>query len=83
MGRRGALRPHSVVVRLVVKTVPLEQWKVARELRSRIKAAFDEAGIEIPFPQRMVWHREGRPQQVADPDAGADEGAEVGAEERA
>jgi small-conductance mechanosensitive channel len=32
-------------VRLVVKTRPLEQWKVARELRARIKAAFDQAGI--------------------------------------
>jgi small conductance mechanosensitive channel len=26
-------------------------------LRERIKAAFDEEGIEIPFPQQMVWHR--------------------------
>jgi moderate conductance mechanosensitive channel len=32
-------------VRLVVKTRPLEQWTVARELRARIKAAFDQAGI--------------------------------------
>ena len=31
--------------------------KVARELRVRIKRAFDAEGIEIPFPQRMVWHR--------------------------
>jgi small conductance mechanosensitive channel len=55
-----ALSADSVVVRLVVKTVPLEQWKVARELRSRIKAAFDEAGIEIPFPQRTLWMRDWR-----------------------
>ena len=26
-------------------------------LRARIKKAFDEAGIEIPFPQRTVWIR--------------------------
>jgi small-conductance mechanosensitive channel len=36
---------------------PAEQWAVARELRLRIKEAMDEAGIEIPFPQRTVWIR--------------------------
>jgi small conductance mechanosensitive channel len=36
------------VIRLVLKTKPLEQWKVARELRARIKTAFDAAGIETP-----------------------------------
>jgi len=39
----------------VVKTDPAEQWAVARELRLRIKQAFDQAGIEIPFPQRTIW----------------------------
>ena len=53
-----ALSADSVVVRLVVKTMPLEQWRVARELRRRIKTAFDEAGVEIPFPQRTVWMRQ-------------------------
>jgi moderate conductance mechanosensitive channel len=53
-----ALTADSVVVRLVVKTVPLEQWKVARELRRRIKARFDREGVEIPFAQRTVWLRQ-------------------------
>ena len=52
-----ALGADGVVIRLVVKTRPLSQWKVARELRARIKRAFDAAGIEIPFPQRSVWVR--------------------------
>lgn len=52
-----ALSADAVVVRLVVKTVPLQQWKVSRLLRERIKAAFDEAGVEMPFPQRTVWVR--------------------------
>jgi small conductance mechanosensitive channel len=38
----------GVRVRLVVKTRPLEQWKVARELRGRIKAGFDREGIGVP-----------------------------------
>ena len=41
------LGPDSIRVRLVAKTRPLEQWKVARELRARLKVAFDQAGIEV------------------------------------
>jgi small conductance mechanosensitive channel len=48
----------AITVRLMVKTAPLQQWAVARTLRQRIKARFDHEGIEIPFSQRMVWHRE-------------------------
>jgi small-conductance mechanosensitive channel len=40
----------EVVIRLGVKTAPLEQWSVARELRERIKAAFDGEGIAIGEP---------------------------------
>ena len=38
----------GAVVRVVLKTAPLEQWTVARNMRQRIKASFDEAGIRIP-----------------------------------
>jgi small conductance mechanosensitive channel len=51
------LAADGVVVRLVVKTKPLEQWSVARQLRERIMVRFDAEGIEIPFPQRTVWIR--------------------------
>jgi small conductance mechanosensitive channel len=52
-----SLDADGVVVRLAVKTVPLQQWGVTRELRRRVKDALDEAGIDIPFPQRTVWVR--------------------------
>jgi moderate conductance mechanosensitive channel len=52
-----ALGPDSVDIRLVIKVKPAEQWALGRELRRRIKAAFDAAEIEIPFPQRTVWLR--------------------------
>ncbi len=52
------LAADAVTVRVMIKTAPLEQWAVARALRQRIKARFDHEGIEIPFAQRVVWHRE-------------------------
>ena len=48
----------AVAIRTVITTQPLEQWAVSRELRHRLKHAFDDTGIEIPFPQRTLWLRE-------------------------
>jgi len=45
----------SVNIRMFFKTVPIKQWDVAREYRKRVKKAFDERGIEIPFPHRTVY----------------------------
>jgi moderate conductance mechanosensitive channel len=52
-----ALGLHGIALRLVVKTTPSEQYRIGRVLRERLKVAFDEEGIEIPFPQQTVWHR--------------------------
>jgi moderate conductance mechanosensitive channel len=54
-----AMTPDAITLRVLVKTAPMEQWAIARELRQRIKARFDHEGIEMPFPQRVLWHREG------------------------
>ncbi|HSH61626.1 MAG TPA: mechanosensitive ion channel family protein [Acidimicrobiales bacterium] len=64
------LGPDGITIRLVVKTLPSAQFKVARHVRARIKAAFDEEGIEIPFPQRDVWDRSGDGGKAASPDGG-------------
>jgi small conductance mechanosensitive channel len=48
---------NSIVIRLVVKTRPADQYDVSRKLRQRLKEAFDAEGIEIPFAQQVVWHR--------------------------
>jgi small conductance mechanosensitive channel len=46
----------ELVIRMMVKTVPLKQWEVGRELRRRIKNRFDEKGIQIPFPRQvLLW----------------------------
>lgn len=85
-----SLDPDSLSIRLVVKTLPGEQWAISRELRRRIKMALDRADIEIPFPQRTIWlRREGDPERsrpeardlsapsAATGKAGAEEGAQV------
>jgi small-conductance mechanosensitive channel len=51
------LGPDAVVVRVTLKTAPMEQWNVARVMRERIKARFDQEGIVMPLPQRVVWHQ--------------------------
>lgn len=45
----------AVVIRIRIKTKPLEQWNVGREYRRRLKQAFDAQGIEIPFPHRTIY----------------------------
>jgi small conductance mechanosensitive channel len=48
----------SVVLKMRIKTVPLKQWDVGRELRKRIRKRFEDEGIEIPFPERVVTVRD-------------------------
>jgi small-conductance mechanosensitive channel len=38
----------GILIRLVAKTEPLQQWRMSRLLREKVKARFDEEGIEIP-----------------------------------
>ena len=47
----------SIAIRLVCKVEPGEQWMTSRIVRRRVKDAFDREGIEIPFPQRVIWTR--------------------------
>jgi moderate conductance mechanosensitive channel len=52
----------GISIRLAVKTEPGSQWAISRELRARLKRAFDERGIQIPFFQGTGWppgHAEG------------------------
>jgi small-conductance mechanosensitive channel len=51
------LADSSVVIKFFLKTLPLQQWTVKREMLRRIKKRFDELGIEIPFPHQTIYHR--------------------------
>ena len=50
-----SLGPAGITIRLVAKTKPLEQWRITRLLRERIKAELDREGIEVPPP--TPWNR--------------------------
>lgn len=48
----------AVIIKGRIKTKPIRQWMVGREFLRRIKYAFDEKGIEIPFPHRSIYFGE-------------------------
>lgn len=48
----------AVVIKARIKTVPVKQWMVGREMNRRIKKKFDELDIEIPFPHMSVYFGE-------------------------
>ena len=52
-----AVTADDVTIRVTLKTAPMEQWRVAREMRARIKARFDDEGIGTPDAQPVVVAR--------------------------
>ena len=40
----------AITLKLRIKTMPLKQWEVGREMRKRILKALSARGIEHPFP---------------------------------
>jgi small-conductance mechanosensitive channel len=45
----------AVIIKARITTKPIRQWAVGREFNRRMKKAFDQRGIEIPFPHRTVY----------------------------
>lgn len=52
--RVDAFEDSGIAIKILGETKPIRQWDVMGELRKRIKKAFDEARIEIPYPHRVV-----------------------------
>jgi small conductance mechanosensitive channel len=45
----------GIEIKILGDTKPIRQWDVMGELRKRLKRAFDEEGIEIPWPHTKVY----------------------------
>ncbi len=58
-----ALGPYQVTIRLMVKTVPMQQWRVQRELLRRIKGALNASGVTIPYPHSVTVFRSANGQE--------------------
>ncbi len=50
----------AVILRCRFRVAPLEQWNVRREFLRRLKQAFDQRGIEIPYPHVTVYAGQGK-----------------------
>ncbi|MBD3169993.1 MAG: mechanosensitive ion channel [candidate division Zixibacteria bacterium] len=55
----------AVVIRARTKTRPVKQWQIGREFNRRIKKAFDENKIEIPFPHLRLYMSKGEDGKIA------------------
>jgi small conductance mechanosensitive channel len=53
--RVDAFEQSGIAIKVIGETLPIRQWEVAGEFRRRIKRAFDEKGITIPFPHLTVY----------------------------
>lgn len=53
--RVDALGDSGIEIKILGDTKPIHQWDVMGELRLRIKKAFDNEGIEIPWPHSKVY----------------------------
>lgn len=45
----------AVIIKGRIRTKPIRQWEVGRQYLRRVKQAFDQNGIEIPFPHRTLY----------------------------
>lgn len=50
----NSLNASGITIRVVGRSIPLNQWKMERELRKEIKIELDNAGIEIPYPKTQI-----------------------------
>ncbi|MBL1179036.1 mechanosensitive ion channel family protein [Pantanalinema sp. GBBB05] len=51
------LNHTGILIRVWIKTLPLQQWAVAREFRRRLTLRLAEADLTVGVPQQSIWFR--------------------------
>ncbi|KZE63703.1 mechanosensitive ion channel protein MscS [Fictibacillus phosphorivorans] len=57
------LGASEVVIRVTAEVLPMTHFKIARELRKTLKHELEKAGIEIPYPKMVTYHKENMPKE--------------------
>lgn len=52
------LGTSDVMIRVTAETLPMEHWRIGREIRKAIKQRFDEKGIRAPYPKFVTYRRD-------------------------
>lgn len=55
----------AIEIKVLGEVLPIRQWDVAGQYRMRVKSAFDDEGIEIPFPHRTLYMGDAAPETLA------------------
>lgn len=55
----------AIIIKARTKTKPIKQWRIGREFNRRLKIAFDEKDIEIPFPHVTLYMGQDKKGQAA------------------
>jgi small-conductance mechanosensitive channel len=68
--RVDAFEDSGIAIKVLGDTEPIKQWEVMGELRKRLKQAFDEEGIEFPFPHRVMVTKGAKATDLPEQEAG-------------
>lgn len=51
-----SLEDTGVIITIIAKTKPMEQWALERQMRKAIKEAFDRENIKFAYPRMIVYN---------------------------
>lgn len=50
-----SFKEFTIIIKARIKTLPIKQWVIGREINKRIKKCFDDEGIEMSIPHRKLY----------------------------
>src|SRR5208283_3482272 len=49
------LADSGAAIKFRLRTLPMQQWTIAREMNRRLKRRFEETGVEMAFPSQTLY----------------------------